>query len=78
MGVEYRIRYTPADRKAWDALVVRLENPVSDGWGAFAVELTEQGVYFCDHGRSSAAAVALRRIVDAALAEAHAVTIEEI
>ena len=78
MGYEYLIRYRPADRAAWDALVGRLDNPVSpDGWKAFDIALTEQGVYFCDHGHSPAAALALRQVVDEALLRGDAVTIEE-
>jgi hypothetical protein len=77
MGVEYNIRYQPADRAAWDVFVARLENPVSNGWPAFAVELSERGVYFCDHGRSPAAAVALRRIMDEALSHGESVVIQE-
>lgn len=77
MGHEYNIRYMPRDLAAWHSFVERLANPVADGWPAFTVELTERGVYFCDHGRSSAAAVALRRIVDEALAYGEAVVVEE-
>ena len=77
MGIEYNIRYQPRDRAAWDRFVERLANPLSDGWPAFTVELSERGVYFCDHGRSEAAAVALRRIVDEALSHGDSVVIEE-
>ena len=76
MGIEYNIRYQPADRAAWESFVARLANPVSDGWPPFSVELSERGVYFCDNGRSEVAAVALRRIVDEALSHGDSVVIE--
>lgn len=79
MSFEYNIRYQPLDRAAWDAFVERLDNPTSpDGWRAFTVELSERGVYFCDHGRSEAAAMALRRIVDEALSHGEPVVIEDV
>jgi hypothetical protein len=77
LGIEYNIRYQPRDRVAWDRFVGRLDNPISNGWPAFTVELSEGGVYFCDHARSSAATVALCRIVDEALAHGDSVVIEE-
>ena len=64
MGFEYNIRYQPADKNAWRAFVERLDNPRREGWSAFDVELTPEGIYFCDNGHSSEAAVAFRRIVD--------------
>ncbi|HEX8914833.1 MAG TPA: hypothetical protein VF796_20945 [Humisphaera sp.] len=78
MGFEYRIRYTPADRAAWDAFIARLENPIGDGWPAFAVTLADDGILFCDYGRSTEAAVAFRRIVDEALVAGTPVVIEEV
>jgi hypothetical protein len=77
MGIEYNIRYQPPDRAAWDSFVSRLANPISEGWPAFSVELSECWVYFCDNGRSEAAAVALRRIVDEVLSHGDSVVIEE-
>ena len=78
MGIEYNIRYQPADRSAWEAFVGRLHNPTSpQGWQAFTVELSARGVYFCDHNWSDAATVALRRIVDEALSHSDSVVIEE-
>ena len=77
MGFEYNILYQPRDRAAWDRFVERLANPVSGGRPAFTVELSERGVYFCDHARTEAAAVALRRILDDALSHGDSVVIEE-
>ena len=78
MGYEYLIRYRPADRAAWDAFVRRLDNPTSpDGWSAFDITLSDEGVHFCDYGHSPAAALALRQVVDEALSHGEAVTIEE-
>jgi hypothetical protein len=77
MGIEYNIRYQPADRAAWDSFVARLANPVSNGWPAFSLRLSESGIYFCDNGRTEAAAVALLRIVDEALSHGDSVVIEE-
>ena len=77
MGVEYNIRYQPGDRAAWERFVKRLANPVSGEWPAFTVELSDRGIYFCDHSQSPAAAVALRRIVDEALSHGDSVLIEE-
>jgi hypothetical protein len=78
MGFEYNIRYRPADVNAWADFVARLDNPVASDWPAFQVELTDRGVYFCDNGRSEAAAVALRRIIDEALLHSDSVTIDEL
>lgn len=77
MGIEYNIRYVPANSNEWMAFVARLDNPVANGWPAFRIELREGGVYFCDNGRSQAAAVALRRIIDEALRYGDSVTVEE-
>lgn len=77
MGIEYNIRYRPTDPNEWTAFVARLDNPVSNGWPAFKIQLTERGVYFCDNVRSESAAVALRRIIDEALKHANSVAIEE-
>jgi hypothetical protein len=77
MGTEYNIRYQPADRLAWDRFVKTLANPSVNGWSAFTLELSDRGVYFCDHGGSESAAVALRRIIDQALAHGGNVVIEE-
>lgn len=78
MGIEYHIRYQPSDRPTWDAFVARLANPTSpNGWKAFHIELTDNGVYFLDNGREPAAAVAFRRIVDEALSHGDSVVIEE-
>ena len=78
MGIEYRIRYQPADRELWEAFVRRLFNPVSaEGWSAFTVELSDRGIYFCDNDRSDAAAIALRRIIDEALKYGKSVAVEE-
>ncbi|MAT69594.1 MAG: hypothetical protein CMJ58_08725 [Planctomycetaceae bacterium] len=76
MGIEYNIRYQPRDRAAWESFVARLSNPVSHGWPAFSIELSDDGIYFCDNGRSDEAAVALRRILDEALSHAEEVVIE--
>jgi hypothetical protein len=62
MGIEYKIRYQPANQEEWERFVARLVNPVAEGWPSFSVELSDRGIHFCDHGRSEASAVALRRI----------------
>ena len=77
MGIEYNIRYQPANRKEWSEFVARLDNPVSDGWPSFAIELSDRGIYFRDDGRSAAASVAFRRIIDEALKHGDSVVIEE-
>ena len=77
MGYEYVVRYTPADEGEWQSLVERLVNPVSNGWPAFTVEKMPYGIYFCDHAHSSEAAVALRRIIDEALAHGDSVELTE-
>jgi len=78
MGFEYRIRHQPKDRPAWEEFLRILPNPRSaDDWPAFTAEVTDSGLYFCDHGRSEAASAAFRRIIDKALSEGGAVTIEE-
>jgi hypothetical protein len=77
MSFEYTIRYVPHSASEWAAFVKRLDNPVENGWPSFKVELTERGVYFCDNGRSAAAAVALRRIIDKALTHGGSVILEE-
>lgn len=77
MGIEYNIRFVPRDTTEWAAFVARLDNPVTNGWPAFKVELSERGLYFCDNGRSETAAVALRRIIDEVLKQQHSVILEE-
>lgn len=76
MGIEYNIHYLPRNTKEWTAFVARLDNPVVNGWPAFKFEFSERGVYFCDNGRSEAAAVALRRIIDEALTHGDSVLVE--
>jgi len=80
MGIEYNIRYQPPDRAAWDAFVARLDNPrLPGGWHAFTVELSEQGVYFCDNcGPREPVAVALYRILNEAMLDGKPVVIEEL
>jgi hypothetical protein len=78
MGIEYNIRYQPHDHASWERFVERIANPVSNGWPAFAIELSEQGVYFRDNGWSDAAAIALKRIIDEALSYGNSVVIEDV
>jgi len=80
MGIEYNIRYHPHDRAAWEAFVARLENPVlPGGWPAFTVELSDEGVYFCDNcGPREPVAMALYQILDEALLKGGPVVIEEL
>src|SRR5258706_12892349 len=77
MGIEYIIHYVPPEPSQWTAFVAHLDNPVSNGWPAFVIELRDGSVYFCDNGRSEAAAVALRRIIDEALKHVRSVAVEE-
>ncbi len=62
----------------WQSFLERLPNPKSDGWPAFAVETAPDGIYFCDHAHSAAAAVALRRIIDEALAHQDSVEVTDV
>jgi hypothetical protein len=78
MGIEYLIQYRPADQNGWRHFMERLDNHLTGGWPAFDVQLTSRGVFFTDNGRSSAAAIAFRSIVDEALSHGHAVTIAEL
>ena len=75
MGEEYNIRYVPADRRAWDAFVGRLANPVGHGWPAFTLEASERGIYFLDHGPSPVSSHAFRLIIDEALEHGDSVVI---
>jgi hypothetical protein len=78
MGYEYLIAVRrPRDDKM-TSLLESLENPLAEGgWPSFDAKITERGIYFCDHARSPAAAIAFRRIVDAALLQSESVEISE-
>ncbi len=76
MGFEYVIEADTSNRADWHRLIDRLENPLCDGnWQAYTAEVTDDGVYFCDHGRSPAAAIALRCLLDHALTKCGSVLI---
>lgn len=79
MGYEYIVQHQPQDLMDWNVFLSKLENPRSaDDWSAFDVRLTDDGIYFCDHGRTPIAAIAIRRIIDKAMSEAESVTIREL
>jgi hypothetical protein len=77
MGVEYSTTFVPNDDDGWADLLSRHEPRSTDEMPAFQAELTDEGVYFCDYGRSHLAAFALRRIIDHALLHGPSVTIGE-
>ena len=79
MGFEYRIRHQPGDVAAWNAFASNLDNPKSDsGRPAFTVELTDEGIYFCDHGSDDAAPKAFYRIIQHVASSSDRVVVEEI
>jgi hypothetical protein len=78
VAIEYLIAVKPNDDDRWAGLLERLDNPTTDnGESAFLAEVTAEGIYFCDHGRSAAAAIAFQRIIDQALVRRDLITIRE-
>lgn len=68
MGIEYHIKFKKPENFSLGDFLAHIENPMDDsGWPAFMVQEIDEGIYFCDHGRSMEASIAFRKIVDRAL-----------
>lgn len=80
IGYEYKLRFTVQHRLRLESFVraLRAAAPVAHSWPAYDAEVQEDGVYFLDNGRSEASSVALRRLIDEALAQGPSVVVEEV
>ncbi|MCA9584769.1 MAG: hypothetical protein KC657_05365 [Myxococcales bacterium] len=79
MGFEYKIRFAVPASLSCESLAARLPDPRAGASRAeYDFALVADGFYFVDHGRSPAASVAFRLLVDEALRHAAEVVIEEL
>ena len=78
MGIEYFIACDLPEKVDPQKLLDALTNPSdNDGWTAFTASVEAGGFYFCDNGRSEAATVALRKLIDSALSHCDEVSVRE-
>lgn len=78
MGIEYLIAIEPKDDDRWGRLFERLEIQRRKMANLLSLaEVTKEGIYFYDNGRSATAAVAFRQIIDHALVGRDLIIIRE-
>jgi hypothetical protein len=78
MGFEYKIRFTVPAGFSPERLAKQLPDPAvpSSSWVAYEYRLETDGFYFLDNGKSPAASIAFRQLVDEALRHSGEVVIE--
>lgn len=78
MGFEYRLKFDGAKNFDLKSLESKLNNPTDHGWDSFKIEISDSGLYFCDNGKSEAAAVAFKKIIDELLKYSDSVVVEDL
>ena len=69
MGFEYKTRFSVPTDGSIDRMLALLPDATIDdsSWTQFDVEVKSDGIYFLDNGRSDAAAIAFKQLIDEAL-----------
>lgn len=78
MGFEYKIRFKVPAALSHERLTLPDAAIPGSSWVEYEYRLEADGFYFLDNGKSAAASIAFRRLVDEALRHGGPVVIEEL